>query len=411
MLVEFRVKNFKSIRDEQAFSMAAGHDKKLYPTHVIPGDGKIVPDLLKSAAIYGANASGKSNFVEAIGSFQALLKSESHILPYIPGFRPADEKQQDSEFEITIAEDGVRYQYGVSLLDNVVDEEWLFVYKSAKPQKWFHRKRVNIAANEYAYSMSSYLEGPKEEWKTLTPPSGLFLKRGSFLNSSQLADVYNKILKNLSPRVNEGYRHDKLERLRDGDTKQKVLGFLKAADFNIVDLYIAIRTRLFSSLAVNNDRIEESSDLVFVHSSNGVRTEFGVNEESHGTKRFLDLSFDVLDALSNGDVLIIDELERSLHPNLVRYIVDMFNSESNTVGAQLVFTTHNPMLLDTNVLRRDQIWFIEKGVDGASLLYPLTDFSPRKDTSLSKKYLSGAFGAVPYLTKLNINEDSSNAPE
>ena len=148
---------------------------------------------------------------------------------------------------------------------------------------------------------------------------------------------------------------------------------------------------------------EANKRIIFYHEAeNGEKVAFDYNEESDGTLRFFEFTFYVLDSLVSGGVLFVDELESNLHPLLVRSLVELFNSNLNKNGAQLVFTTHDSNLLSGALFRRDQIWFIEKDRTGASLLYPLTDFSPRREEALEKGYLEGRYGAIPFLFDMNF---------
>ena len=420
MLLEFRVKNFKSIRDEQVLSMIANKDKSHEESHVADlGNGLRV---LKSAVIYGANASGKSNLIDALFFMKLRVQINSFYAnrPSVcPRFRlDAGSKNSSSEFEVTYMNEGIRYQYGFSLLGNRVGEEWLLVYKSDKPQEWF-RRSVDTETGEDVYRFSSYFKGQKRTWQASTRVDALFLSTAVELNSEQLRPVYNWFLVNMGIFQSEPFPQsaDLLRLLANEDYKKGILSFLSTADLGIRDVNILVEKKAIpsfhprkdngdqESLAVEEGTVKEKVLVpVFSHmmEDGGVEL-FELNDESHGTQRLFELSFHMLNSVKIGGAMIIDELESALHPLLIRHIISLFNSTQNVNGAQLIFSTHDAGLLDTEIFRRDQIWFVEKDASQATVLYPLTDFSPRKNEALESGYLSGRYGAIPFLSDFDID--------
>lgn len=417
MLIEFKVKNFKSFRDEQTFSMVADKDTTFWDTHVVEGNGT-VPDLVKTAIICGPNASGKSNFLEAmrtmfmciiIAKAGAYIDKESidkRILDSSPLLQIEPYKLSDAvrdvptEMEITFADGGIRYQYGFSYLEREIVEEWLYVYATAKPQKWFHRL-LNKDKNEYKYEFSSYLKGQKDAWKKLTNTTSLFLNVAANYNSEQLEKIRDLIPYNLSCAfVSDDTEFDLASLMENEARKERILKFIKAADPSIIDIIEEKHkepSKYLDRWGVHEGEQKEKVRLPW-------------HEESAGTQRMYILAFYVLHALDLGMTLIIDEFDTSLHYVLVKHIIELFNSSENTNGAQLIFTTHNALLLDTMLMRRDQFWFVEKE-GGASTLFPLTDFSPRKNEKIWSRYISGAYGAVPFLQRFEINEACQDGSE
>jgi len=414
MLVEFRVKNFRSLRNEQALSLVASKDKSLRDTHTVSTGIGAAPSLLRSAVVYGANAGGKSNLIKALQYMRGVVAESATALQ--PGqvfsvqpFRlDSSSASQPTEFEVTFLLDGVRYQYGFSLTPQRIVGEHLLVYKAFKPQRWFER-RYDATIGKDIYDFGSGLKGQKSVWESATRANSLFLSMAVQLNSEQLRPVFDWFLDRLvifneitplTPQVT-------VQMLRQTEGKKAICNFLTAADISIADIDVV--TRKVPGQAVHFDLVAgktevrseemEENELRFHHATEQGNAVFGLADESGGTRNLLFLTGPVLDILSKGLTLVIDELDTSLHTLLVRRLVQLFhNPEFNTGGAQLVFTTHDTSLLDApNLFRRDQVWFVEKDREQASTLYGLSDFSPRKNEALERGYLMGRYGGLPLL--------------
>ena len=415
MLVEFRVRNYKSIRDEQTLSMVASGDKTHQGTHVIK-DAEEGLDILKSAVIYGANASGKSNLIDAIAFMRTtVMNSEQtelkHLYP-VPVFKLSGENKDNSEFEAIFIIEDTRYQYGFTIhKDRFFIEEWLLAYKSDKPQEWFHRK-YDFSAKEYTYKFSSYFKGQKKLWQKSTRNDSLFLSVAVQLNSEQLKPLYSWFMKLIvqtpSGRISNMIS---LRYLENEEQRRAILAMMISADVGISD--IRLEEIDFSHKSYQNHpsypflRDDKGSKVkmpFFIHTDDrGLDIDFALNEESDGTRRLFMLAPFILNVLKNGRVLVVDELESSLHPKIIRFIVGLFNSaENNPKGAQLIFSTHYSGLLDKEVFRRDQIWFVEKNKSQATELYPLSDYRPRSGEALEKGYLIGRYGAIPFLSEFKL---------
>lgn len=415
MLIEFRIKNFRSLRNEQVFSLVASKDKTLQDTHTQATGISAAPALVRSAVIYGANASGKSNFIKALQYMRSVVtESATAIQPgqafAIQPFRLDDDSaSQPSEFEVTFLLNGVRYQYGFAMTAQRVVSEHLLVYKAFKPQRWFTR-HLDSATGKDIYEFGSGLKGPKNLWEGATRANALFLSMAVQLNSEALRGVFDWFVNRLvifneqaplSPQVT-------IQMLREKDGRKEMCNFLAAADISIVD--IDVQTRKVPGQAVHFDlaagktevRLEEMEEhkLRFHHVTEQGKAVFELMDESNGTRNLLFLAGPVLDILSKGLTLVIDELDTSLHTLLVRELVRLFHRpEINSNGAQLVFTTHDTSLLDApNLFRRDQVWFAEKDRNQASALVSLSEFSPRKNEALERGYLMGRYGGVPFLS-------------
>ena len=413
MLIEFRVKNFRSLRDEQTLSLVADKDKSLQESNTMPSGIKAAPTLLRSMAIYGPNAGGKSNLIKALQFMRAVVAESASVMQpgqafHTQSFRfEATSVAQPTEFDVSFVLDGIRYQFGFALTAQRITREYLLVYKAFKPQLWFERY-FDEESGKDLYDFGTGLKGPKSVWEGATRPNALFLSMAVQLNSEQLQPVFAWFVKQLAI-FNEIIplgQHFSIEMLRKPEGKRAICDFLTSADISISDIEVV--TRKVSGQAVHFDMAAEKTEvrneeqevheLLFHHVTDHGEAVFSLGDESMGTRNLLFLTGPVLEILDKGMVLVVDELGSSLHPLLVRRLVELFqNSRFNKKGAQLIFTSHDTSLLDQDLFRRDQIWFVEKDRDQASKLYPLSDFSPRKNEALERGYLMGRYGALPFL--------------
>ena len=413
MLVEFRVKNFRSLRDEQVLSMVGSKDKSLANTHTKATGINAAPTLLHSAVVYGANASGKSNLIKALHYMRGVVVESAKIQPgqtfSVQPFR-LDEgsASQPSAFEITFLRDGVRYQYGFAMTAERIVSEHLLVYKKFKPQRWFDR-RFDNDANKDVYAFGPGLKGPKNVWEGATRANSLFLSMAVQLNSEALQPVFDWFAKHLvifNEQAPIGPQSS-IQMLKESDTRKNICDFLRAADISIAD--IEVETQKFTTPAFHVDMVAgktevrqqemEQHQLRFHHTTEQGKAVFDLQDESNGTRNLLFLAGHVLDILKKGQTLVIDELDTSLHTLLVRELVRLFHRpDINAEGAQLLFTTHDTSLLDApDLFRRDQVWFVEKNKDQSSTLVSLHEFSPRKNEALERGYLMGRYGGIPFL--------------
>jgi len=418
MLLEFRVKNFKSIKDEAVLSLAASKDQTLSASNTVDTAIKAIPSVTRSAVIYGPNASGKSNLINAMSYMKNVVAESASIQPEqafnVKGFQlDSETKTAPSEFEITFLKDGVRYQYGFALTPQRIVEEWLLVYKTGKPSTWINR-HFNEAEDLDVIEIGSGVSGPKSIWKKSTRSNALLLSVAVQLNSEQLTPIYNWITQDLVILGTNGVPNDfSVKKVQDPNSIQKITRFLASADISIEDISIESKKgfrRKFSLDSSGNSTdssIEPTEILVpmFHHKTANGSAIFEIHEESLGTQRLFALAGPILDILEQGKTLVYDELDSSLHTLLARKLVELFHRPTaNKFGAQLIFTTHDTTLLQNDLMRRDQVWFIEKDSLQASALYPLTDFSPRKKEDLERGYLIGRYGAIPFLQGLDFAE-------
>lgn len=414
MLIEFRVKNFRSLRDEQVLSLVATKDKTLEDTNTHSTGLKAAPRLLQSAVIYGANASGKSNVVKALQYMRGVvLESAAIVTPgqtfAVQPFRLDKESATEpTAFEVTFTIGEVRYQYGFSMTQQRIVSEHLLVYKAFKPQRWFER-HFDAERGEDVYEFGAGLKGAKHLWEGATRPNALFLSMAVQLNSEALRPIFDwfahsLVIFNEQSQLNP---QASIQMLKQPDGKQRMCDFLMAADISIADIEVVTRqvqgqTVHFDMAAgkteLRNEEVEEHQ-FRFSHRTEDGDAVFDLMDESNGTRNLMFLAGPILGILKKGITLVVDELDTSLHTLLVRQIVRLFHQpHANTSGAQLLFTTHDTSLLDApDLFRRDQVWFVEKDMEQASSLVPLSDFSPRKNEALERGYLLGRYGGVPFL--------------
>lgn len=427
MLLEFRVKNFRSIKDEQILSLAASVDKTFANSHLLATELTTPPNVVRSSVIYGPNASGKSNLLQALSYMQAVIRDSAttvqpgHKYSVQPFRLDPQSLGAPTEFEVTFVEEGIRYQYGFSMTTERIVDEWLLVYRKPKPQQWINR-RFDSVGNIHIYDFSSHLTGARKLWQDSTRENALFLSTAVQLNSESLRPIFSALVDKILyfaagatpiPEFTTAL-------LREPSGKQAVKDFLSDADITISDIQTVARKGFQQFIKFNpaggaaQVSGEEKELLMpqFIHETEGGSVSFELHEESLGTQRLYSLAAPVLEVLRRGWLLVVDELDSSLHALLVRRLVNLFhNSNSNKNGAQLIFSTHDTSLLDETLFRRDQIWFTEKGLDQSTKLYPLSDFSPRKKEALERGYLAGRYGAIPFLSNPPSFADSAKVAE
>ena len=372
--------------------------------------------LVRAAVIYGANAGGKSNLLSALLLMRLLIISsakesqQGERIPIDNFSFDKSSRNEPSEFEVTFIKENARYQYGFVADENRILDEWLFAYPSGKAQRWF--SRVYDTKNEkYSWSFSKFFKGGKQ-LSDLTRSNVLFLSNAVKLNNEQLAPVFDWFQKDLiliDPSNGRGLSSsDTIELIKTSDGKKRVLQFMLAADPSIADIKLDMKKPDEEKIYLPNSMPQEiqnylkkeimSKDRPIINFTHSEDVSLNINDESEGTRRLLAYAGRWIDALDNGRTLIVDELDNSLHPLVVRFLINLIcNPEINTKNAQLIFSTHDTSLLDNELFRRDQIWFVEKDEKNSTRLYPLLDFSPRKHEAIGRGYLQGRYGALPYI--------------
>ncbi|PPK73499.1 AAA15 family ATPase/GTPase [Methylobacter tundripaludum] len=423
MLLQFSVNNFRSIKDTVTFSMntasneASKHSFQARDCH-----------LLNSAVIYGANASGKSNVLKAMSFMRNLVLNKPKItqstddLPHQPFRLNTETEQASSYFEIVFFLEDVKYRYGFEADSTTVYAEWLYSDEKSKESRLFERDNEQ---NIHYVNKQKFKEGVG--LKVLD--NHLFIWKCDQNNG----DISKKILQwfnnfNLINGLeNEGYLHIALKQMENTDAKSELLKLVKIADLGIDEIEIEendVPQDIIKNLPIPEELKQKMLDdggvttveLQTRHKKFSSKNQpigavlFKLSEdESQGTQKFFALSAPILDTLDKGKVLLIDELDASLHPMLTECFIKLFNNKDlNKHNAQLIFVTHDIHLLSVpELFERDQIWFTEKDQYGSTNLYSLLEFRKKnkgKDVratdNLEKHYLQGRYGAVPYIGEM-----------
>jgi len=428
MLIQFSIKNFKCFKEEAKLSMvASNYDKATREEYNIFEVEKFGLRLLKSAVVYGANASGKTKLIEGLGFMKDFIytsSKESQINEAIdtdPFRLNSETLGEPSVFEIIFIHENNMYRYGFEVDKKQVHAEWLYRKSKIKEVELFYRENQNFEVHR-TFKVADLVENDRVR------PNALLLSVAANFNDKIARKIFEWFSNfNIISGLHEGgYEPFSISNIsKNEQSKKRTVKFLKSADLSIEDL--VTRKTDVSNLAgkISDEikdfvkkQIEEGNVAEFtsgvstyhqIFDTNNLLsdlTEFSMeDDESSGTKQYFALSGPILDTIERGTVLVIDELANKLHPNLTCKLVELFNSkEMNPKNAQLIFNTHDTNLLSSDIFRRDQIWFTEKDRYGASSLYSLGNFKSdtvRKEDNYEKNYIKGKYGAVPYLGDFN----------
>jgi predicted ATPase len=426
MLIDFEVENFRSYSERKRFSMVASSSVEL-PQNLI-----LVPDLdlklVRSAALYGPNASGKSNLLAAMNFI-----SESMLYPatregvsdsiQAPFGLARGAESKPGKFRVRFLINGILHDYSLSVRQGIIEDERLAVFPNGRPQEWFERVGQDIKFSR------THLKGQKEMLKGVTDHETPFLAVAAAFSHSQLTEPADWLFENLGTRfdtMEPGHRSSR-RRLQFGASAARLFhvnrvfrewanAFLRHADLGIKGIEIEVteerlkrpvaqKTKDGKIITIVKEVTEQHHEPFFIHAGeSGVTARMAISEESQGTRRLFGILVPLFEVLDRGQVAVIDEFSASLHPSLVREIVRIFHDpERNPKNAQLVFATHDTNLLSGSFFRRDQVWFTEKNSAGATDLYSLQDIKGiTKDESLEKGYLRGRYGAIPFFSEFDF---------
>lgn len=414
MLLQFSVENFRSFRERAVLSLEAAKDET-FPAHIATA-GK--EKILKTAAIFGANAAGKSNiFLALTAAILAIRLSNARqvgeTLSMIEPFAFSEEtKGSPSAFEFVFLASGKKYVYGFSATPKEITEEYLYTYRSARPSTIFERKGENY------HFTNATIKKELEPIIQRNTKNKLFLATATAWNAKSTRDAclwfdridtYNN---NYSALISKDI--PMIENDTDGSLKRFICDVLQKADINIsayeyksqdlsaekwlASLPVELRTVIPTAIALGKHK---AYTILMNHRIQGEKGEkewqLDFDSESQGTKSLFMLSPILYDAFRQGKIICIDEFDASLHPLLVGFLVELFHDpETNTGNAQLIISSHTTTLLSRNLARDDEIYFVEKNQKtGASELYSLDEFAPDKQMNIRKAYLLGRFGAIP----------------
>jgi uncharacterized protein len=398
VLLSFRFANHRSFRDEQQLNLLPVYD----------ADGEAPLDAVKVVGIFGANASGKSNVISAFSYLSEMVgtsdrQSEPGVGPTRRPFRldPVI-AAQPSNYAVDLAIDGVRHTYGFSVDDDQILEEWLYTYPLRKKRVVFERTRQDFHWGEESGRSNV------RKLADIVAPTALFLSVAARFDpqkttegnrdetTAALHDTFTWLWQRVSRDWHITSTRSRTVRystwLADPAIRTAVIDLLRAADIGLKGVLSEPPEDL------NRGRVH------FVHQGAADDVSFGIADESSGTLRLLELAARAVPILESGGLFLVDEIDASLHPLLTASLVQLFQSPAvNKRRAQLVFTTHDATLLGSldgdDVLERDQVWFTSKSSDGASELFPLSEFKPRRQgENRQKRYLNGSYGAIPEIS-------------
>lgn len=421
MLLRFRVANHRSIRDEQELSLVA-----------VPRRGEErpkaseIPPTLRVAGIYGANASGKSNVLDALWWMSTAVRY-SHTrwqpdaeIPRKPFQLDDVSRNEPSFYEVDFVFKGVRHSYGFEVTDREVVGEWLFEFPHGRPKRLFERE----GPKEYKFGRA--LTGELRQIEKLTRNNSLYLSCAASNNHPYLSAVQRWLTGNISLATQQSLdvylRDSRTRRMLDGSTPEvsdRINRLIRVADLGITGIslgkkkldeeFLGIIRSIDVKFPGNSDeefteklRKHLEQTVFFTHSCASDPRSLPIEEESDGTRSWFGLIGSVLTVLERGEVFLVDEIDSSLHPMISSTLVRMFKDPViNPKGAQIVFASHDTTLLGTmlenKLLERDEVWFTEKDAHGATSLYSLAEFHPRGDENPERGYLQGRYGAVPHV--------------
>lgn len=383
MVLLFRLNNIFSFRDETTLDLQAAKIQtekgKALSGNMFPAAGG---QVLKSVSVFGANASGKSNVIKGIKACVDMIRTshtynENTIFAVAP-FKFDGYDKNPSSFFVRFIIDGIEYEYSFSMTRTEILTENLFYYPKGRRSLVFSRNESKGPDKKNIYEFKQAIKRPMDVAAN-TSRKTLFISRASQMDR----DIAKRVFRFFSEDVVLDYKEsampiDSFMKTR----KEQILEILNTADSDIVDI-----------------RIQGNALKTFHRGNPDIAFDFDT-EESEGTKTLFHMMLSMIDIIRNGSTLLIDEIDTSLHPHLVEYIINLFNNSDN---AQLIYTTHNTHLLNTDFQRRDQVYFVNKREDGCSDLYSLYDFKDFRDTfDMEKAYLQGRFDAIPYLSRPNL---------
>ena len=413
MLIQFSVENYMSFKDRAVLCLSPSVDKE-HPENILD---KNTYAAVNAIAIYGANASGKTSLFRAMTA-AALMITNSNLLQvnqpifYMVPFKFDQKTIKDpSKFEfIFVADDGFKYVYGFSATQFRIYEEYLYQYKTQKPTIIFERKD-----EEYRFKSQKALLEPLVRFNT---PNKLFLATATNWNTECTLIPYKWLSEKILTFTEAQVLTNLSLAMYKGEKQREYINFtenlLQQADINISKIHFRIRKNvggemtdvMMPQIMINGQPTQAQYEQVEIRTEHRVgngekKTSYslGLGEESLGTNQLFILGPFLKDAFETGTTVVIDEIDKSLHTHIVKYIISLFrNSEVNKAGAQLIFTTHDTSLLSLATFRRDQVYFTEKNNEtGESDLYSLDEFPVRKTDNIEKGYLIGRYGAIPYI--------------
>jgi hypothetical protein len=441
MLIRFEIENFLSFNTKTELSMIAGKGRT-FPEHIIKGKSRNDLNILKTGIIYGANASGKSNLIKAIEFAKNLIvngTSAKDTIQVNPFRLQKENSLKPSKFEFEFQVKKNLYAYGFEITSESIESEWLYKINKTTADKPIFKRITTAEKNcEVSFDFENMKIKDEKEKQFLefvargTRPNQLFLTECQERNVKNIQSIaecfewFDKILVIVFPHYT--YRGLVLDLMNNTQVIDMFCNFLtlfntgisgveiQDEDVENLDLPNHLKKEIISGMqkqSIGTIELAKKSYFVFKNEFNEIKyyklmtkhylkstheaVLFEVEDESDGTQRLFDLIPVLINLVNKECVFLVDELDRSLHANLARTLIEVFLKNSQDVDSQLIATTHESHLLDLDLLRRDEIWFVEKNKAGESKLYSLEEFQPRYDKEIRKDYLVGRYGAIPFI--------------
>lgn len=425
MLIEFTVSNYRSISEPIVFSAVASASAAKHPNITHETGNSLAPNVLTSAVVFGPNASGKTSLFSAVSFFRLFVltsasrRSQGEEIAFSPNKMSRECRGEPTMMEMIFSHEGEVFQYGFTLTNERVLEEWLLARTSkhgSKTREIFARA-YDPESERYEWTINEgQVPGERESWRTSTRDNALFLSTAVQLNSKTLRKPYDWIRNGLHV-ILSGERIAKdfsAQLLQNEKNKSRVMDFIEALDLPIDGFRVEERPHeipdyvrhLLSDKALSEmteSAKDEKDYRVFAEHRNaqGDIVELLLEEESDGTQAMFGMAGPIIDVLENGETLLIDELSNSLHPLALKGLVGLFQDERhNPKGAQLIFTSHETSIISKDFMHKDQIWFIHRPDNQHTELTPLSDFNVREVEAFQRAYLGGKYGAIPNVRRM-----------
>jgi AAA15 family ATPase/GTPase len=445
MLLRFKVSNFLSILEEQELCLFPSRVRG-FKEHIYKTKASSLPEVLKSALIYGANSSGKSNMVRAISYAKNMVIAQQNLAWDVPVFKLSEKPSDESRFSFEILLENKCYQFGYTVKNGIISEEWLSAGTKYSENKLYSRKTEGEKVN-ITFQMKFKNKASEDFHKTIckgTRTNQLFLNFINEKNPGEIENIFRKLYVWFRNKLTVIFPQSKIQGIeihlfenRDlWAFYNKCLTFLDTGidkldfdefpfedpKFQIPDVIkedirqkIQDERTIYTVSSRNNDtyyvaRTEGKLKVKKIKAAHAIKgqgnyIQFDFSAESDGTNRIMDL-IPMLYLLEQGNTVIIDEIDRSFHSLISMKFFELFFEKTEGVASQLIATTHDLTLLDLKKFRRDEVWFIRKDIKNQSVLYSLEEFKPRFDKQLRSAYLDGRFGAVPLLSDIMETADA-----
>ncbi len=415
MLIGFTFKNFRSYLKEQAFTFAASADNAHRETNCVRTSIKSTPQLSKAAIVFGSNASGKTNFIEALETMCNLVLNSTAFTSnqfaghYTPHWSCS--AGEPTTFEIELLIERVRYRYSFSYDSTHISYERLLVFTSVKSQRWFERRSSESDSSGEWELFSSSFYGPREMWRKATRPAALFLTTGAQLNSKQLQPIYQwfeRHLEFLHPSRSTGVGQV-VPRLNERGFKARMLQHLNSVGIRVSDVRLtapelrpASGDSHLAGAAAQFGKVSDKTKIEFLYALGETEAAWRRFEhESSGAHRLFGLFGHLFATLDEAKLLVIDDFDLNLHSLVAFRLIKLVNNPASP-RAQLILVSHNTALMDLSLFRRDEIWLTEIDEMNGSNLYQVSRSSPRRREQIAKGYLRGRYGSIPKIHEAGL---------